>query len=207
MATPNRDFERSVFISGPSSEPTEELFQAAVFAVQIAGLIPRSALEASRSSSARLEKILAVISECRFGVHDISHTDIGAYELPQFNLPLELGLDLGCQRYGPGPLASKRILVFDKKAYRYQRFLSDLVGHPIYSHSGKPQTLVRRIGDWLTAETKDKTMPSGRSMASRYLDFREDLPGLYRRVHLGGRQLGLGEYSTIVRVWLEETDV
>jgi hypothetical protein len=203
---PAPGFERSVFISSPPSGASDELFQAVVFAVQIAGFIPRSTLEVVHAGQAHLERIMAIIAECRFGVHDISRTELGVYDLPAFNLPFELGLDLACSRYGTGALADKKVIVFDRKAYRYQRFLSDLVGYPIYSHSGKPLTLLRRVGDWLKQESKDKTIPSGRYMASRYHEFRAALPDLFRRLRLSARTLSLGDYSTITRVWLEENE-
>src|SRR5947208_16908333 len=94
------DYGRNVFINCPFDDSYKHLFDAAVFAVQAAGFYPRCALEARNSGQNRLYKIMDIISECRFGIHDISRTELTRGNLPRFNMPLELGLDLGCWRYG-----------------------------------------------------------------------------------------------------------
>jgi hypothetical protein len=206
MATSAGGYDRNVFINCPFDDLYESLFHATVFAVQIAGFIPRCALEASNAGQARLEKITAIISECRFGIHDISRTELGPHKLPRFNMPLELGLDLGCRRYGAGALADKRLLILDKRAHRYQRFISDIAGQDIFSHSGRPGTLIRQVRDWLSTESNNTTIPGGLYMARRYRAFQGEVPALCRRMRLSARQLTFGDFSSIVRVWLEEKE-
>ena len=44
----------------------------------------------------RIDKIFALIEQCRYGIHDLSPTELDAVNnLPRFNMPLELGLFLG----------------------------------------------------------------------------------------------------------------
>ena len=99
-------YEDSVFINCPFDEEYEKLFQALVFAIHDCGFVARCALEASDSGEVRIKKILDIIDECKFGIHDISRTALSRNtKLPRFNMPLDLGLFLGAKQ-------------FDKKADR-----------------------------------------------------------------------------------------
>jgi hypothetical protein len=120
-----------------------------VFAVQDAGFYPRSALEYDDAAQNRLEKILSLIEECRFGIHDLSRTEPSREGLPRFNMPLELGLFLGCKRFGGEPHSRKACLVLDRERYRFQRFISDIAGQDIHAHGGDPRKAVREVSGWL----------------------------------------------------------
>lgn len=206
MAAAARDFDQNVFLNCPFDNTFKPLFDAAIFAVQIAGFTPHCSLEASNAGQARLEKIMDIIAQCRYGIHDLSRTELGANKLPRFNMPLELGLDLGCRRYGRGRLADKRLLVLDSKARRYQSFISDIAGQDIESHSGKADLLIRRIRDWLSTESKIPTIPGGAYIFSRYRAFREDLPDFCRRKKLTPGQLTFGDFSALLFIWLAEKE-
>ena len=69
-------YEDSVFVNCPFDEEYEELFDAVVFAVHDCGFVARCALEPSDSGEARIDKILAIIAKCEFGIHDISRTEL-----------------------------------------------------------------------------------------------------------------------------------
>ncbi len=93
--------EDSVFVNCPFDEEYEELFDAVVFAVHDCGFVARCALEAFDSGEARIDKILAIIAKRKFGIHDISRTELSKNtRLPRFNMPLELGLFLGAKTFG-----------------------------------------------------------------------------------------------------------
>ena len=206
MTISSLEYDQSVFINCPFDGLYKPLFEAAVFAVQIAGFSPRCSLEASNAGQARLEKIMDIIAQCRYGIHDLSRTEVNPQGLPRFNMPLELGLDLGCRRYGPGRLAEKKLLVLDKTSHRYQRFISDIAGQDIASHSGKPSSLVRCVRDWLSTESKSPQMPGGRYMFRRYGAFRWALPDLCRRTRLVPTQLTFADFLSVVHIWLEENE-
>ena len=88
---------------------------------------------------ARIEKLYGLIKECRYGIHDISRTELDCdTRLPRFNMPLELGLFMGAKCYGSPRQRDKRLLIFDREKYRYQTFISDLAGMDIHAHSGRP---------------------------------------------------------------------
>ena len=120
------DYDQNVFINCPFDDGYQPLFRALIFAVFECGLRPRCAQEVYDGGEVRIEKIARIVRDCRWGIHDISRTDLNAHNLPRFNMPLELGLFLGAQRFGIGPQARKSCLVLDRERYRYQEFISDI---------------------------------------------------------------------------------
>jgi hypothetical protein len=82
-------FGRNVFINCPFDEPYAPLFNATVFAVHDVGFRPRCALEASNAGQFRLNKILEIIADCKYSIHDLSRTELDSDSgLPRFNMPL-----------------------------------------------------------------------------------------------------------------------
>jgi hypothetical protein len=206
MARAVNEYAQNVFINCPFDDKYKPLFDATVFAVQIAGFESRCALEASNAGQARLYKIMDIISGCRYGIHDISRTESSRGHLPRFNMPLELGLDLGCWRYGSDHLGDKRLLVMDRSAHRYQKFISDIAGHDIVSHSNSVGKIIRHIRDWLSTESKAATIPGGDYILGRYRDFRRVLPTLCGVMKLNLEKLTFGDFSRAIRAWLEENE-
>jgi hypothetical protein len=204
MARVAGNYDQNVFINCPFDDTYKPLFAAIVFSVHLAGLKPRCSLEASNAGQARLYKIMEIIADCRYGVHDISRTESGRGGLPRFNMPLELGLDLGCRRYGSRRLTDKRLLVMDRKPHRYQRFISDISGQDIVSHANSSRQLIRQVRDWLATESHISTIPGGQYMYSRYRSFQRVLPVLCGKMKLNRDQLTFGDLSEVVRIWLEE---
>lgn len=122
------------------------IFEAMVFAIHDSGFFARSALEYDAAAQNRLEKILDLIEGCRFGIHDLSRTELSAAGLPRFNMPLELGLFLGCKRFGGEHHSRKACLVLDRERYRFQRFISDIAGQDgAEAHSPVADALRREV--------------------------------------------------------------
>jgi hypothetical protein len=97
------DYGRCVFINCPFDDGYKQLFETTIFSVFDCGYIPRCALEVYDSGQVRIEKIFKLIAGCRFGIHDISRTELDAHsQLPRFNMPLELGIFLGAHASGRG---------------------------------------------------------------------------------------------------------
>jgi hypothetical protein len=108
------------------------MLYAMVFTVYRCGFIPRSALEEDNALENRLSKIEKIIRECKFGIHDISRTEVNANGLPRFNMPFELGMFFGLKSH-PDEHHKKVALVLEKQKYLYQQYISDLSG--IDTHS------------------------------------------------------------------------
>lgn len=95
------DYNKSVFINCPFDSAYEPLFRGIVFTVNHMNFKPKSAIETADAGEPRLHKILDLIESCKYSIHDLSRTEIDPnHGLPRFNVPFELGLDLGCKRYG-----------------------------------------------------------------------------------------------------------
>ena len=118
-ARPDR-YRRSVFINCPFDKQYWPLFEALVFTIIACEFRPRCALEELDSGTVRLEKVVRIIRSCRLAVHDLSRVELsGPHALPRFNMPFELGLDVGCRKFGRGQFGQKRILILDSKRHRY----------------------------------------------------------------------------------------
>ena len=90
-----------VFINCPFDSRYKPIFNAIVFSVYDLGFVARCSLEEDDAADFRLAKIERMIEQCRFGINDISAVALDdATKLPRFNMPLELGLFLGCRRFG-----------------------------------------------------------------------------------------------------------
>lgn len=192
-----------VFLNCPFDERYAPMFRALVFTIHDAGFVPRCALEVSDAAQNRYQKILDIVSECRFGIHDISRTEPGKYGLPRFNMPFELGVFLGCKAFG-GPVHRQKVcLVLDRRPYRYQRFLSDIAGQDVASHDGKIGVAIRAVRDWLRTASKRSIMPGGTTIANRYDRFRRELPAVAARIPAKVDELTFLDYTHVVLQWLE----
>ncbi len=131
------------------------LFRPLIFTIFALGLWPRYSLERSDSGEVRIEKIIGLFSESRFGIHDLSRCQANAAgEMFRLNMPLELGLDLGARTFGGVPFAEKRILILEEERYRFQKAISDISNSDIKAHLGQPAELVRVVRDRLVHEAK-----------------------------------------------------
>lgn len=181
--------------------------EALVFAIHDCGYIARSALEAENSAEVRMDKIAKIIKDCRYGIHDISRTEVGADTgLPRFNMPLELGLFLVARRFGSRTDKLKACLILDRARYRYQQFCSDIAGQDIRSHDDLPETAIKVVRNWLqtNSPTPEVLMPGGSAMARRFALFQDDLPLLCQRLRLERNELIFNDYTTLIAAWLSE---
>jgi hypothetical protein len=193
-----------VFVNCPFDQRYKPLFNAIVFAVKGLGFAVRCALEASDAGEFRLEKINRIIEQCQFGIHDISSVAIDrATGLPRFNMPFELGLFLGCKRFGGKPQRPKVCLVLDRKPFRYRNSLSDIAGQDVQAHHGDPERAVRHVRDWLVQASRRKRLPGGQDLVRRRREFLRDLPSLCRQLHRNAKQLTFLDMSEMIEIWLE----
>jgi len=196
-------YEDSVFLNVPFDKKYARLFNALVFAVHDCGFTARSALEVDDSGQARVAKILDIIEQSKFGIHDISRAGIDRQtRLARFNMPLELGFFLGAKRYGTARDRQKRCLILDRERYRYRNFCSDIAGQDIRAHNDEPREAVRAVRDWLSTHRTTVQMPGGKAIFERYERFRAQLPIQAADLHLDSAELTFGDYTNLVVGWL-----
>jgi len=196
---------RNVFINCPFDQEYLKLRNAIVFAIFHCEFIPRCALEEDDSGVVRFEKIQNIISECKFGIHDISRTQPDENtRLPRFNMPLELGVFLGAKRFGHKEHKDKKCLILDIEQYRYQSFISDIAGHDIRFHSNDPEEVIKHVRNWINAASGRKTIPGGRQIIRRYLLFKAQLPDMCRSESIEVDELTYNDYANFIEEWLKE---
>jgi len=204
-------YDDSVFINCPFDDRYEPIFAGLVFAIFDCGFVPRCALEEGDSSVLRMDRIYRTIESCRYGIHDISRTESDPRSrLPRFNVPLELGIFLGAKQFGQRRNKQKMCLILDSKAYRYQKFMSDISGFDIESHSNRPLKAIEVTNNWLRHKSRRKTLPGAAVMQSRYRQFRQDLPRLCRRVGLDRKGIAFhlyNDYCHLVSAWAGQMPV
>ncbi len=203
MAVRREGYDQNVFINCPFDAEYAPLFEAIVFAVNDAGFRPKCAREKLDSSQVRLQKIYELIASSRYSIHDLSRTALdSAHALPRFNMPLELGIDLGCKQFHRR-CADKSLLIFDSEPYRFQKFVSDLGGQDIHQHANNAKTAVSRVRDWLRTESDKSGIPSGGSIYARYEEFQADLPRICEELKLDVSDLTFADLSYTIARWLQ----
>ena len=210
MPRPPTNFGRNVFINCPFDNLYTHLFNAIVFAIHDIGFRPRCALEASNAGQFRLNKIMDMISECKYSIHDLSRTELDAASgLPRFNMPLELGLDLGCKRFGKLHQSEKVSLILDIERFRYQKFISDISGQDVYAHEGSDKKVISIVRNWLRLELDPRItiVPGGDKIFRRYQVFQAALPALCDKLNWNPQDLPFADFSYAVATWINENPI
>lgn len=147
-------YEDGVFINCPFDDAYRDLLRPLLFTVLYLGFTPRISLERTNSGEARFEKICELIAASKYAIHDLSRmeaTQIG--ELFRLNMPFELGLDIGCRKFGGRRYRGKECLILEAKRYRYQAVISDLSNSDIATHANDPEEVVVQVRNWLSQRT------------------------------------------------------
>jgi hypothetical protein len=199
-----KDYDRNVFINCAFDDSFLEIFRAIVFAVHDCGFIVRCALETGNANGVRIEKIVKIIEQCKYGIHDLSCVEITENSpLPRFNMPYELGIFMGCKSFGDVHHKKKDFLVLDSKAHRYKILISDLAGYDFPPHNNDPLTVISIIRDWLSVAAA-KNLPGALYFQERYQSFLNDLPQLCQISHTTPEMLNFKDYYALVSVWIQK---
>ena len=195
----------NVFINCPFDPGYNSMFEAIVFAIHDCGFIPRCAKEEDDAGNVRIHKIMNIINECRYGIHDISKADLDAVtKLSRFNMPLELGLYLGAHRYSgkKDHNRDKKTLIMDIDPYRYRDFISDLGGQDIAGHNQDTTIAISKVRDFLSTSSRRNSIPGGQYIADRYSDFLDNLDTYCDGMKWERQKLTFLNYSQCVTEWI-----
>lgn len=200
-------YEDNVFINCPFDDEYRPIFNSIVFAVHDAGFIARCALEIRDATQNRLDKIMHIVSECKYGIHDISRTELDQiHKLPRFNMPLELGIFLGCKRFGNGIQKAKFCMVIDREPHRYQKFISDIAGQDIDHHNGSPKDAIKCVRNWLRQTSERTNMPGAQEILRRYNLFQQKLPSICDVMRIQVNELTFVDFAFAIAEFLKEVE-
>lgn len=206
MSRPSADL--AVFINCPFDKKYRPFFDAIVFTVARCGFQPRCALESIDSGGTRIEKIMKLVEQCRYGIHDLCRTELDSTSrLPRFNMPLELGIFLGAKRFGAAQQRRKSCLVLDKEKYRYQKFISDIAGQDIQSHDGNTNSVIAQVRDFLRAESNQKVLPGGTVIAKEYMEFEKQKRKICKKLDLDPIASTFTDQAYIIAYWIKQKAV
>lgn len=132
----------------PFDSKGERVLVALISGLVALGLNPRCVLEIDPDRS-RLERLFRLISECGYSVHDLSSVTLsqaGAFRVPRFNMPFELGLAVAVALSRPSG-KRHRWRVLERVPHRLSTSLSDLGGYDPAIYEGTIAGLFRALTD------------------------------------------------------------
>lgn len=197
-------YEKNVFINCPFDDEYTPLFEAVIFTIYMLGFIPRSSFEID-DGGVRVDKIIKIIGECKYGIHDISRTELDKdNNLPRFNMPFELGIDMGCRHLGKNHHCEKVLLILDKEKHRFRIYLSDISGQDIKAHKNDPEEAIKIVRNWLNVSNKAHIIPSALFVQKEYALFRTQIDRICESSSLDVDDLQYTDYCHIIEIWLSE---
>lgn len=146
------DFSRNVFINCPFDQTyIDNLLKPMLYAVVKSRLHPRLALEISDSGQVRLEKIIGIIKDCKYSIHDLSMVKSKSVnEYARMNMPFELGIDYGLRKSGSRSMAGKVFLILEAERYEYMKAISDISGFDVKVHENATEKMFECLYTWLS---------------------------------------------------------
>lgn len=194
-----QEYDDNAFINCPFDKEYTELFDAIVFAISSCGFIPRSTREEPRSAENRLSQLMKIMSECKYGIHDVSRIELDMDTgLPRFNMPFELGIFLGMMNFGQQYHKSKKCLILDAEPYRYRKTISDIAGQDPDCHHNDVKEAIICVRNFLASASRRKRIPGGTFIYGDYLDFQKRLPGLCEEWKLNASELTFVDFKYLV---------
>lgn len=171
---PNR---LAAFLNIPYDNEFQDLYLAYIAGLSAYGLRPRATLELP-GGARRLERILELVGDCYYSIHDLSRVELDLNEppTPRLNMAFELGLAVAWDWLHP---QQHLWFVYETRDRRALKSLSDLAGTDVYIHDGTPQGVFRELGNALVRTTASQ--PTMRDMEVVFARLRRTLPTIMRR--------------------------
>ena len=121
-------------------------------------------------------RILKLIQECAYSIHDLSRVELDAKapRVPRFNMPFELGLAVAQNVRN----RQETWYVCETVPHRVGKSLSDLNGTDVRIHGGTVRGVFGALCDVFVRKTRQ---PSVQEMYRIYLALRRNLPTIMRQ--------------------------
>lgn len=204
----SKNFKTNVFINCPFDKEYSDLLKPLLFTIIRIGLEPRIASERLDSGEVRLEKIIELIQDSKYGIHDLSRCKAKkAGEYFRFNLPFELALDYAAREFtNSKKLNNKSMLILEEEKYSTQKALSDLSFSDAKCHSGEPEEIVYEVRDWFY-ETGYSGIQSPSEIWDNYNYFYSDLFDKKTKDGFSKKainRLPVPEFLDEIRIWNDQ---
>lgn len=171
----HQDYQKNIFINCPFDDKYFDLLKTLIFTVVYCDYIPRIASESSDSGLSRLEKIIVLIQESQYAIHDLSRLQAKSVdEYYRLNMPFELGIDYGLRRFNEA-FSDKQSLILETEKYDYIKAISDIKGFDIKNHNDIPEQLVECLRAWFSETIGLRGLNSSDKIYSDFIDFNTDL--------------------------------
>lgn len=186
----------AIFINCPFDNKYKPMLRAMLFVARFYGLDVKIASSDTDSKSNRLQRIMDLMKESKYSVHDLSKLMAEKRkEYYRMNMPFELGLD-----YGLGG-DEKVFLIFENEAYKLKIALSDINGWDVRPHNNKPEQLILEFRKWIVAnrELPDKLKSlSSSDIWYIYNDFYGQFTDYMTLHHMKEEEVSVSEYISYV---------
>jgi hypothetical protein len=156
---------KAVFLNIPYDPNFESLCLAYICGLACFGLVPRATLEIP--GNRRLDRIITLIQECSFSIHDLSRVQLDPYKprTPRFNMPFELGLAVAVEKLVD---PSHSWYIFEAVNRRTEKSLSDIAGTDVYVHGGTVGGIFKQLANAFIREERQPTV-TGMQSVYRYI--------------------------------------
>jgi len=157
------------------------------------------------SLKSRIDRIAKNIKNAKYAIHDLSRMKSSREnELARFNMPFELGLDVGCKLFGGKKFKDKCAIILDEKEYRYRKALSNISGYDIEIHGASPEIAVRKVRNWIYHLKGETVMQSANKIWQDYNQFLADFYIIAKNYNLSKAdidEMPWAEYCNYIRYW------
>lgn len=198
-------FETNVFINCPFDQKFKKFLEPILFTVLYCDFNPLIS-QTRDSGKVRLNSIIDLVRNSKYSIHDLSRNQASqAGEISRFNMPFELGIDLGIRHSGVKQFEEKKCLILDTKKYQYQAALSDISGNDIEIYYESVQELIRVVRNWLGMH--NESVRTGPRLI--YENFCEFKVHLYETLSMDGfsrkdiKHLSKNEFIALAHEWIE----
>jgi len=197
-------YANNVFINCPFDQDYFPLLRPLLFTAIYCGLNPKIS-QTTDSDNVRVEEIKKLIYDSKYSIHDLSRIEPKSQtDLPRFNMPFELGIDVGCKTFSSRK--DKRYLVLEEKPYRYKEVLSDISGQDIKAHESKPINVVKAMRDWIKGLKADKKIDNYQIIWETYNEFYYDYETELRKDNMNPDniwEIPFSELIEIIKTWIK----
>ena len=139
----------SVFLNIPYDEEFQQLHLAYIVGLYQFRLVPCPA-SGIPGGERRLDRILALIRNCRYSIHDLSGVELSVNPpaTPRFNMPVELGMTITWEKLHP---SRHTWFVWESSPFRLRKSMSDLNGTDPDIHFGEVEGVLSELRNALVS--------------------------------------------------------